>query len=193
MFKKLAAAAALSMTVLAGLGGVAAANPVHGPKPTKTIVEIASADGRFTTLLAAVGCADPAVAKALTSGDQYTVFAPTDAAFAKANLTPANVCTAIPKATLTNILLYHVTEGRRFANSVLPRAGRTKTIETLLEDQSFKVSHAGVITTTSGTNATIIIPNIAATNGVIHVIDSVLIPGAPAKEHADHRHQNEDK
>ena len=78
---------------------------------------------------------------------------------------------------LTDILLYHVETGRHFSNSVLPRkAGQTKTIDTLL-GQSFKVGATGAIRTTSGlTTPRIVAANIAATNGVIHVVDEVLVP-----------------
>ncbi len=153
-----------------------AASPVVAPsKSSGSIVDIAVGAGSFKTLLAAVGCANPAIAAALTSGEQLTVFAPTDAAFAKLNLDPTNVCT-LPQGTLTKILLYHVETGRHFSNSVLPKmAGQMKTIDTLL-GQSFKVASNGTITTGSGGSATIVKANIPATNGVIHVVDSVLIP-----------------
>ena len=157
-----------------------AASPVVGPsKSSGTIVSIAVANGNFTTLVAAVGCADPAVAAALTSGQQLTVFAPTDAAFLASPfgpLTAGNICT-VPQGVLTDILLYHVETGRHFSNSVLPRkAGQSKSIDTLL-GQSFKVSANGAIKTTSGlTTPTIVAANIAATNGVIHVVDEVLVP-----------------
>ncbi len=153
-----------------------AASPVVSPKNSQgSIVGIAVANGNFTTLVAAVGCADPAVAAALTSGEQLTVFAPTDAAFGKLGLTADNVCQAVPQGVLTQILLYHVEDGRHFSNSVLPKSGQAKTIDTLL-GQSFKVSANGTITTTSGGSAGIVAANIAATNGVIHVINSVLFP-----------------
>jgi uncharacterized surface protein with fasciclin (FAS1) repeats len=153
-----------------------ATSPVVPPsKSTGSIVGIAVANGNFKTLVAAVGCADPAVAAALTSGQQLTVFAPTDAAFAKAGLDASTVCT-LPQGTLTKILLYHVETGRHFSNSVLPKmAGQMKTIDTLL-GQSFKVASNGTITTASGGTAKIVAANIPATNGVIHVVDSVLIP-----------------
>ena len=157
-----------------------AASPVVGPsKSSGTIVSIAVANGNFTTLVAAVGCADPAVANALTSGQQLTVFAPTDAAFLASPfgpLTAGNICT-VPQGVLTDILLYHVETGRHFSNSVLPKkAGQTKTIDTLL-GQSFKVGATGAIRTTSGlTTPRIVAANIAATNGVIHVVDEVLVP-----------------
>lgn len=157
-----------------------AASPVVSPsRSSGTIVGIAVANGNFTTLVAAVGCADPAVATALTSGQQLTVFAPTDAAFLASPfgpLTAGNICT-VPQGVLTDILLYHVETGRHFSNSVLPKkAGQTKTIDTLL-GQSFKVGVTGAIRTTSGlTHPKIVAANIAATNGVIHVVDAVLVP-----------------
>ena len=170
----LVAAGALALTFAST---ALAASPVVSPaKSSGSIVGIAVANGNFKTLVAAVGCANPAVAAALTSGDQLTVFAPTDAAFAKLGLTAGNICGALPQGALTQILLYHVETGRHFSNSVLPKfAGQTKTIDTLL-GQSFQVSSTGTITTTSGGHAAIVLANIPATNGVIHVVDSVLIP-----------------
>ena len=70
-----------------------------------TIVDIAVNDGRFTTLVAAVVAAD--LVEAL-SGGEWTVFAPTDAAFAKLGLNADNIASAFSKAELTDILLYHV-------------------------------------------------------------------------------------
>ncbi|HEX5613785.1 MAG TPA: fasciclin domain-containing protein, partial [Acidimicrobiia bacterium] len=135
MFSRLiAGVVTASMAVIGSAGIAAAASPVVPPsRADADIVSIAVADGRFTTLVAAVGCADPAVGAALTSGQQLTVFAPTDGAFAALGLSAANVCTALDQATLTDVLLYHVTEGRRFSNSVLPkRDGQQRTISTLL-------------------------------------------------------------
>jgi uncharacterized surface protein with fasciclin (FAS1) repeats len=179
MIRKSIGALALAGMILAAAVPVAsAASPVVPPsRSSGTIVGIAVANGSFTTLVAAVGCADPAVAAALTSGKQLTVFAPTDAAFGKLGLNAGNVCGAFPQATLTRILLYHVEDGRHFSNSVLPKkAGQMKTIHTLL-GQSFKVNSAGTITTTSGaTTPHIVAANIPATNGVIHVVDAVLVP-----------------
>lgn len=157
---------------------LAASVVVPPSKSSGTIVSIAESDPRFDTLYAAVVCADPAVAAALTSGDQYTVFAPTDDAFAGIGLNPGNVCNraVISQANLTKVLLYHVTDGRRFSNSVLPKTSNPKTISTLL-GQSFKVDGSGGITTTSGkTDPSIIIANIPATNGVIHAVNAVLLP-----------------
>ncbi|MCB8987730.1 MAG: fasciclin domain-containing protein, partial [Ardenticatenaceae bacterium] len=71
----------------------------------QTIVEIAVGDGRFTTLVAAVTAAD--LGDAL-SGGEWTVFAPTDAAFAKLGLNADNIADSFSKSELTDILLYHV-------------------------------------------------------------------------------------
>jgi uncharacterized surface protein with fasciclin (FAS1) repeats len=149
-------------------------------KPTQSIVEIATANGSFKTLLAAVGCADPAVGTALTGKGPLTVFAPTDAAFAAANLTPDNVCTALPQATLTKVLLYHVVPGNLPASKVLsPTKAGIRVLKTAL-GQRIAVNYAGTLFTTSGGTAKIMVPeklyNIAATNGTIHVVDSVLMP-----------------
>ena len=78
---------------------------------------------------------------------------------------------------MTKVLLYHVETGRHFSNSVLPKtAGQMKTIDTLL-GQSFGVDAGGAITTTGGiTTPHIVAANIPATNGVIHVVDAVLVP-----------------
>ena len=69
--------------------------------------------------------------------------------------------------------MYHVTDGRRASNSVLPRNG-SKTIETLL-GETFSVDTTGMIT--AGNSSSMIVdPNYSASNGIIHVIDSVLLP-----------------
>ncbi len=85
-----------------------AAGAAPAPAMSNTIVDIAVADGRFTTLVAAVLATDPA--GALSSGE-WTVFAPTDAAFAKLGLNADNIASAFSKAELTNILLYHALRG----------------------------------------------------------------------------------
>lgn len=175
--RKLASLLGAGVLALTVVSSAFAASPVVAPsKSSGTIVGTAVANGSFTTLVAAVGCADRAVAAALTSGDQLTVFAPTDAAFAKLGLNAGNVCSAMPESVLTQVLLYHVETGRHFSNSVLPKmAGQSKTVDTVL-GQAFWVGSTGMITTASGGHAAIVAANIAATNGVIHVIDSVLLP-----------------
>jgi len=149
--------------------------PVAAAGSPQTIVGIAVSNPDFSTLVAAVNCTG--LVPALNGNARHTVFAPTDEAFAKLGLNSSSVCT-LPRATLTNILLYHVTNGTRLAQSVLPRqAGEIKEIRTAA-GQSFEVDRAGVITTSSGGTSKIVAANIRASNGVIHVIDTVLIPGA---------------
>jgi uncharacterized surface protein with fasciclin (FAS1) repeats len=148
-------------------------------KPTQSIVEIATANGNFKTLLAAVGCADPAVGKALTGKGPLTVFAPTDTAFAAANLTPENVCSALPQATLSNVQLYHVVPGHFPASRVLPTKGGIRVLRTALRQQLAFNSTGKIFTTSGGTSQILVnekLFDIAATNGVIHVVDAVLMP-----------------
>jgi len=134
----------------------------------KTILETAAAAGQFETLAAAIKVAG--LGDALSGKGPFTVFAPTDAAFAKL---PAGTLESLVKpencATLGNILTYHVVSGRVESGQVvgMPYA-------TTLNGQRFgiKVSDAGV----RFANAGLVQADIAGSNGVIHVIDTVLIP-----------------
>ena len=147
-----------------------------GKPGDQDIVTIAVENGNFTTLVAAVGCADPAVAAALTSGDKYTVFAPTDAAFqATLGVDASTVCT-IPQDLLTTVLLYHVTEGRRFSNSVVPKGPQPRTIATLAQIPFQVEGDLDIIDGNDTTEPSIVAANLNASNGVIHVIDQVLLP-----------------
>ena len=131
-----------------------------------TIVDIAVADGRFETLVAAVVAAD--LAETLSGEGPYTVFAPTDDAFAKLPEGTVEALLAdIP--ALTDILLYHVVEGEVLAADVV----ELQFAETLLEkDIEIRVKDGMVYLN----DAQVIITDIMADNGVIHVIDTVLLP-----------------
>jgi uncharacterized surface protein with fasciclin (FAS1) repeats len=161
------------IAIIAGGTGTVAARgggKRDGASAEKGIVESAEELG-FTTLLTAVENADPVVADTLTNDEQYTVFAPTDDAFADffetvegaTGLTAADLLDD-PDDLLTNTLLFHVTEGRRYARSIV----NAPEIETLLEKS---VSVEG---TTLDDRATITETNVEASNGVIHAIDTVL-------------------
>jgi branched-chain amino acid transport system substrate-binding protein len=142
----------------------------QGKTIAELVVEAATAaDGaEFTTLLAAVSAADPVVLENLSNPDaQYTVFAPTDAAFAAV---PAETLAAVlaDQELLTQILMYHVVDG-----AVLSTELTSMMADTMLGAQlDIVVSDSGV--TVNGAN--VIIADIVAKNGVIHVIDAVLLP-----------------
>ena len=137
-----------------------------------SIVDIAVADGRFETLVAAVQAAG--LAETLSNDGLFTVFAPTDDAFAKLpEGTVAALLEDIP--ALTDILLYHVVSGRVMSEDVV----NLTEAETLLgENINIRVENGMVYIN----DAQVIITDIMADNGVIHVIDTVLLP---AEEEAE--------
>lgn len=129
------------------------------------IVDIAVADGRFTTLVAAVQAAG--LVNTLKSDGPFTVFAPTDGAFAKL---PAGTVQALlgDIPALTDILLYHVVSGDVRAADVVDLSSATT-----VQGQPVVVSTAGGVFIN---DAQVIITDIEASNGVIHVIDTVILP-----------------
>ena len=132
-----------------------------------SIVDIAVADGRFTTLVAAVQAAG--LADTLAGEGEFTVFAPTDDAFAALpEGTVEGLLNDIP--ALTDILLYHVVDGAVMAETVV-----TLDSATTLQggDVSITVNDDGVFL---NDDIQVIITDIEASNGVIHVIDGVLLP-----------------
>lgn len=136
----------------------------------KTIVEVAVSDERFSILVEAVVKAD--LVDALNAEGPYTVFAPTDDAF-KALFKDLGVSgiSELTKDQLTPILLYHVVNGKVMAKDV-----KSGTVPTLNDKASLEVdaSKKGVMINGS---SNVIITDVAASNGVIHVIDRVLVPG----------------
>jgi len=151
------------------------------------------AEPEFTLLLAAIqyiAATNPesALIAGLFDNDQYTVFAPNDAAFlglvgAVAGLLDADVLAAegpfaaiddlLGAGTVEAVVSYHVVEGRRAANSVVPRRG-SRNISTLL-GVNFQVSPSAQITAV-GNTANIVAANVSASNGIVHVIDAVILP-----------------
>ncbi|MCL4274022.1 MAG: fasciclin domain-containing protein [Anaerolineales bacterium] len=172
--------------VLAACGPAATPTPEPAPtampEPTAIpepelgdIVDTAVADGRFTTLVAAVQAAE--LVDALKGEGPFTVFAPTDDAFAalpegtvESLLLPEN------KQALTDILLYHVVEGKVMAEDVV---GLTSATTLLGKDIAIKVDMGNVYIN----DAQVIITDIETSNGVIHVIDAVILP--PSDEAAE--------
>jgi transforming growth factor-beta-induced protein len=132
-----------------------------------TIADIAINDGRFTTLVAAVVAAD--LVGALSSG-QWTVFAPTDAAFAKLGLNADNIASAFTKAELTDILLYHVISGEVHSDKA----------KTMLGDITMANGQKAGLKFFSGSlwvndDSRVIIADVNASNGVIHAVDTVIL------------------
>ena len=129
------------------------------------IVEVATAQGSFKTLMSAVTAAD--LTSTLSGTGPFTVFAPTDAAFAKL---PAGTVDGLlkDKAALTKVLTYHVVAGKVSASD----AAKMTTATTV----------QGSDVTIDGSNgvkvndATVVIADVAADNGVIHAVDTVLMP-----------------
>ncbi len=132
----------------------------------ENIVEIAASKDSFTTLVAAVEAAD--LVEALASDGSLTVFAPTNDAFAQ--LPAGTVETLLQpenKASLVKVLSYHVIPGAIFAADLKPGTAET------LEGQSVTVTLGESVRIN---DATVVATDIQADNGVIHVIDRVLVP-----------------
>jgi uncharacterized surface protein with fasciclin (FAS1) repeats len=148
-------------------GGVGAASARKGASAQNTIYEIASSNDDFEILVAALD--ETGLDAVLNSNDdQYTVFAPTDEAF-EALLDELGITAGdlLDNPNLGDILLYHVTEGRRYASSVV----RAPEVEML---NGGTVAVDG--TELNDGQAEIVATDIEASNGVVHVIDGVLLP-----------------
>ena len=131
------------------------------------IVAVASSAGIFNTLVAAVKAAD--LVKTLQGPGPFTVFAPNDEAFAKLPKgTVEDLIKPENKAKLTGILTYHVVSGKVMAADVKTMKAKT------VNGQELDIKVADGEVTVNG--AKVIKTDIAASNGVIHVIDSVLMP-----------------
>lgn len=147
---------------------VAAPIQTRAAQNTKTIVETAVDAGSFGTLVAAVKAAD--LAETLSSPGPFTVFAPTDEAFAKLPAgTVQNLLLPENKDQLISVLTYHVVPGRVAAADVVNLSG-AKTVQGQRIDISS--TDAGV----SVDNASVVSTDIQCSNGIIHVIDRVLLP-----------------
>lgn len=172
MRKVIVAALSATLALALAVPAFARAPQAAGAQPgSSTIVEIVISNpgGNFDVLLQAVLAADPAVLAALADNEQYTVFAPTDQAFINtlgvgSEAEAIAAVKGLPQGALTDILLYHVIDGRRTGTSVLaaPR------YDTLL-GETLTRSELG----TAGVQAA----NISASNGVVHVLtQGVLLP-----------------
>jgi uncharacterized surface protein with fasciclin (FAS1) repeats len=155
---------------------VAATVAIGTAAQSQSIVEIASGDERFSTLVAAVGAAG--LAETLSGPGPFTVYAPVNDAFAA--LPEGTVETLLQpenKGQLTDILLYHV-DDRKLTAGMIP--GGSNYFKPILASERLCITKdaSGVsIADGTGSSAQVIIADIMADNGVIHVIDKVLLPG----------------
>src|SRR5271155_1789569 len=178
--------ASLAATALA-ISSFSATAQMKDPKvggadmyPTKTIVENAVNSPINKTLVAAVKAAG--LVDTLNSPGPFTVFAPTDAAFAK--LPAGTVDTLVKpenKATLTKILTYHVVAGKissKELEKMIQKGGGKATLKTVQgEDLTATMSGGKImLTDAKGGMATVTTADVFQSNGVIHVIDTVLMP-----------------
>ncbi|MGL5085636.1 MAG: fasciclin domain-containing protein [Clostridium sp.] len=140
------------------------------PAKSMDIVDIAIGDGRFTTLVAALKAAD--LVDTLKGEGPFTVFAPTDSAFKKIPESTVNdLLKPENKKKLSNILTYHVTAGKKLSKDIINLNG--KEIKMVSGDKAkIEIKNNEVFID----GAKVIIKDIIAKNGVIHVIDTVMMP-----------------
>ena len=147
---------------------VVASNATAAPAEARDIVDTAVAAGSFNTLARALTAAD--LIDTLKGKGPFTVFAPTDEAFAKL---PAGTLESLlepeNKAKLQRILTYHVVAGKVMAADVV----KMHSAKTVIGDMIMIATHGGTVTVD---NAKVVKTDILASNGVIHVIDSVILP-----------------
>lgn len=199
-------AAVVSASLL--MSGNALAGPKKDKQRGKpNIVEIAAESGDFSYLLGAVGCLTEEdgynpVVELLTGSDKYTLFAPDDQAFIDLQLTlndlwdlgltetsPETSCAVdmlYGKGTLFTVLAYHVTEGRAVSSSIFKKR-KSKDIEmldggwitaTTMPSASLITNIGQIVSPVVGEDLMPLI-NIKASNGLIHVIDTVMLPIDP--------------
>jgi uncharacterized surface protein with fasciclin (FAS1) repeats len=150
---------------LAGLLALAVAGPATAGEHAKDVVDTAVAAGSFKTLATALQAAG--LVETLKGAGPFTVFAPTDDAFAK--IPKADLDALLKdKAKLTKVLTYHVVPGRVMAADVV----KLKTAKTV-EGEDLSISTAGGVKVDG---ANVVKTDVSASNGVIHVIDTVLMP-----------------
>jgi len=146
------------------------------PATANTIVDIAAGDERFSTLVAAVTAAG--LVETLQSPGPFTVYAPLNEAFAA--LPDGTVDTLLQpenKEQLTNVLLYHVDDRNLPATNIPQGSNYFKPV--LATERLCITNSSGGVTIADGTGelATVVVADIKADNGIIHVIDKVLLPG----------------
>lgn len=179
-FKKLVSTAVLAIAIT--IPSFSNTDPNDKKKDNKegTIVSVAASNDNFTTLVAAVKAAG--LVDTLNSDGPFTVFAPVNDAFGK--LPEGTVATLLKpenKKMLTAILTYHVVAGKFEAKDVLAaiKANNGKFDIKTVQGRTLTASLKGgkvILTDVKGNVSTIIITDVAASNGVVHAIDTVVMP-----------------
>ncbi|MFZ2516060.1 MAG: fasciclin domain-containing protein [Candidatus Lutibacillus vidarii] len=188
---KLASVAALAAAALTLAACGSSSEPAATPTPSATtssaaptseepmpaakdIVDTAVGAGQFTTLATALTAAG--LVDTLKGAGPFTVFAPTDDAFAKLPAGTLDTLLADPKGALTKILTYHVVPGKVMAADVVKMDGaKDKTVNGA--ELTIKVSGSDVmLMDATGASVKVVKTDVTASNGVIHVIDGVLLP-----------------
>jgi uncharacterized surface protein with fasciclin (FAS1) repeats len=175
------AACSAPETDTAATDEVAASDPMAEPAAAGTIVELAQGNGDLSTLVSAVQAAE--LGQTLSGPGPYTVFAPTNAAFAKVpEAARTQLMSPAGKADLTSILTYHVVEGETMSPALIAaiegagdkgyaiKTVNGATLTAMLDGGSV------VLTDAAGNRATVVQADVDAANGVVHVIDGVLMP-----------------
>ena len=183
MKQKMLVVVALTLMVAAVSAGAWMDNPVVGGKemyPTKNIIENAVNSADHTTLVAAVKAAG--LVETLEGAGPFTVFAPTNEAF---NKLPAGTVDSLlkpeNKATLTKVLTYHVVAGNMDSKAIAKaiKKGKGKAMLTTVSGGKLWASMSGntlVLTDEKGGSSRVTIADVRQSNGVIHVVDTVLMP-----------------
>ncbi len=156
-----------ALTLCCGCTTEQPANQTGNETANQTIVQIAAADPQFSTLVQAIQAAN--LTDALSQEGPYTVFAPTNDAFQALPQGTLDQLMQNPDGDLQQILLYHVVPGRYMASDLV----QLNSLETL-EGSRLSVNTTDGVVTVDG--ATVIQSDIEASNGVIHVIDAVMVP-----------------
>ncbi len=150
-------------------GGNGIVHVLNGVLVPPTVVQLAAGDGNFGLLAGALG--DANLVETLNGTGPFTVFAPTDGAIETVAPLPTG-------QALTDILLYHVSNGNIVSGNLTPQ---DNTVTTLLSDgaggfETFVVNGTSLAVTANASTATIVATDIQGTNGVIHVVNEVLLP-----------------
>ena len=167
---------ALLMVMVVGVATLASSAPARtgDSAASKTVVGVAAGDKRFSTLVALVKQAG--LAKTLSGKGPFTVFAPTNAAFAKLKQAAPDTFAAVTtdKALLAKVLTYHVLPKNVPSTAAVAAAKKNASVKTV-QGETIKLSIRAGKLTLNGTSK-VIVTDVKATNGVIHAIDTVIVP-----------------